>query len=113
RVAAAPVLLPVGRLDQLAVRLRVTVRHQVARPLPAEERVARNPPRRALEVDLALEEVEEQRRVVEPPLLPLPVGERGREELARLAHAGEMLLVGRLLVRVRGRELHLVDLELV
>src|SRR5204862_1390280 len=98
RVTAAAVLRPVGRLDQLAVRLRVAVRHQVAGPLPPEERVARDPPRRALEVDPALEKVEEERRVVEPPPLPAAVGKRRREELAGLPDAGEVLLVGRLLV---------------
>src|SRR5207253_371721 len=69
--------------------------------LPAEERIARDTPRRALEIDLALEEVEEERRVVESPALAPTVGERIREELARLADAGEVLLVGRLLVGVR------------
>src|SRR6478672_5231249 len=84
RVASAPVLRPVGRLDQLAVGLRVAVRHQVARALPAEERVARDPPRRALEVDLAFEKVEEERRVVQPPALPIPVAERLGEQLPGL-----------------------------
>src|SRR5207244_2000658 len=59
------------------------------------------------------EEVEEERRVVEPPALAPAVGERTREELARLPDAGEVLLVGRLLVGVRGREHHLIDLQLV
>src|SRR2546430_840689 len=61
-VVAPPVLAPVGGLDQLLVRLRVAVAHQVARSLPAEDGVARDAPRRALEVDLALQEVEEERR---------------------------------------------------
>src|SRR5215469_3474509 len=66
RVLAAPVGVPVGGLDQLLVGLGVPVGHQVARPLPAEQRVGRDAPRGAGEVLLALEEVEEQRRVVEP-----------------------------------------------
>src|SRR6266581_5320860 len=65
RVAPASIFRPVRRVDQLTVRLRVAVRPQVAGPLPAEERVAWNSPRRALEVDLALEKVEEERRVIQ------------------------------------------------
>src|SRR5262245_6444735 len=84
RVLAPAVLRPVGGLDELLVRLRVAVGHQVARPLPAEHRVARDAPRRAVEVGLALEEVEEQGRVVQPPALAPAVGERLAEQLARL-----------------------------
>ena len=62
---------------------------------------------------LPFEEVEEQRRVVEPPALAAPVGERLAEELAGLLDAEEVLLVGGLLVGVGGRDHHLVDLELV
>ena len=46
RVLAAPVLAPVGRLEQLFVGLGVAVGHQVARALPAEQRVARECPTR-------------------------------------------------------------------
>src|SRR6202521_788015 len=60
-VLAAPVLVPVGLLDELAVRLDVAVAHQIAGALPAEQRVARDRPGRAVEVGLAFEEVEEQR----------------------------------------------------
>src|SRR5437773_8683594 len=102
-VLAAAVLLPVGRLDEFLVRLGVAVAHQVARALPAEDRVARDAPRRALEVDLALEEVEEERRVVETPLLALAVCEGLGEELAGLRHPGEVVLVGCLLIGVRRR----------
>src|SRR5207249_6201604 len=67
-------------------------RHQIAGPLPAEQRVAGDPPGRALEVDLALEEVEEQRAVVQPPPLASPVGESGAEQAAGLPDAEEVLL---------------------
>ena len=70
---------------QLLVGLRVAVRHQVAGPLPAEQRVRRDGPRGAGEVDLALEEVQEQRRVVEPPALAVAVAERLAEQLPGLA----------------------------
>ena len=42
-----------------------------------------------------------------------PVGERLAEQLARLLDAEEVLLVGRFLVGVGGRDHHLVDLEVV
>src|SRR5437773_333239 len=63
-IPAAAVLRPVGRLDELLVSLRVPVGHEVAGPLPAEDRVRRNAPGSAREVDLALEKVQEERRVV-------------------------------------------------
>ena len=46
-------------------------------------------------------------------LLAPAVGERLAEQLARLLHAEEVLLVGRFLVRVGRRDHHLVDLEVV
>src|SRR5579875_3782151 len=50
RVLPAAVGVPVGGLDELFVGLRVPVGHQVARLLPAEQRVRRDTPRRAAEV---------------------------------------------------------------
>src|SRR3954464_13320768 len=44
RVLAAAVLVPVGLLDEFAVRRHVSVAHQVAGPLPAEQRVGRERP---------------------------------------------------------------------
>src|SRR5262245_51752441 len=67
RIASAPVLLPLGGLDQLAVAAGVAVRHQVAGALPAERREARDGPGRAVELGLALQEIQEERRVVEAP----------------------------------------------
>src|SRR5215211_1851747 len=113
RVAAPTVLLPLRGLDQLLVRLRIAVGHQVARALPAEDRIAGDAPRRALEIHLALEEVEEERGVVEAPLLALAVREGGAEQLMRLLDAQEVVLVRGLLVGVGRRDHHLVDLELV
>src|SRR4051794_40896186 len=60
-VLAAAVGVPVGLLQQLLVRLHVPVAHQIAGLLPAEERVARDRPGRAREVDLAFQEVQEER----------------------------------------------------
>ena len=113
RVAAAPVAVPVGGLDQLLVGRDVAVRHQVAGTLPAEDRVAGDPPCGALEVDLPLQEVEEERRVVEPPPFAAAVGEGVAEDLVRLLHLQPVVLVGCLLVGVARRDLHDVDLEVV
>src|SRR6266704_4970776 len=93
RVLAASVGVPVGGLDELLIRLHVPVVQQVAGLLPAEQRVGGNAPRGAAEVGLALEEVKEQRRVVQPPLLPPAVRERLAEQLPGLLHAEEVLLV--------------------
>src|SRR5204863_3096889 len=98
RVAPAPVGVPVGGLDQLFIGFGVAVGHQVTRTLPAEQRIAGDAPGSAAEVHLPLEEVEEQRRVVEPPALAPAVRERRPEQLVGLAYAEEVLLVGRLLV---------------
>src|SRR5439155_1900671 len=82
-VLAASVLRPVRLVQQLFVGLGVAFfAHQVAGALPAEHRVARDAPRRALEIDLALQKVQIQRTVVQAPLLALVAGERGLEDLA-------------------------------
>src|SRR5580693_8318142 len=76
RVLAAAELVPVRRVQELLPRVGVAVVEQVAGLLPALEAVQRNAPRRALEVRLALEEVQVQLRVVEAPLLAAAVRER-------------------------------------
>src|ERR1700726_2741247 len=101
-VASTTVLLPLGRLDQLPIRGRVAVRHEVAGTLPAEHRVARDSPRGAAEVYLALEEVEEERGVVEPPLLAPSIRERVAEDRMRALDIEPVVLVGRLLIGVAG-----------
>src|SRR5258705_11329277 len=58
----AAVLLPARRLHQLLERRRVALLQQVAGALPAEEVVGRVAPRRALELLLAHEELQEERR---------------------------------------------------
>src|SRR5450432_835982 len=113
RISSAPVLRPVGRLDEFFVRLHIPIGHQVTGPLPPEQRVRRDAPRRALEVDLAFKEVEEQRRVIQAPPLAVTASEGLREQFPRLGYTEEVVLVGRLLVGVRGRDHHLVDLDLV
>ena len=70
-VAAPAVLGLVGGLDELLVRLGVTVGQQVARPLPAEDRVGGHAPGGALELDLSFQEVKEKWAVVKPPVFAL------------------------------------------
>src|SRR4029079_15677753 len=65
----AAVLLPARRLHQLLERRRVALLQQVAGTLPAEEVVGGVAPRRALELLLAHEELQEERRLVELPAL--------------------------------------------
>jgi len=89
RVVAAAVLRPVGGLDELLVGLRVAVGHQVAGALPAEQRVARDPPGSALVVDLALQEVEEERGVVEAP----PLAAHARTRTKAVPPGGMKLMV--------------------
>src|ERR1044072_270380 len=113
RVLAPAVLVPVGLLDQLAVGGDVSVAHQVAGPLPAEERVVGDAPGGAREVGPALQEVQEERAVVEPPAPAVAARERLPEQLAGLLDPQEVLLVGCLLVGVGGRDHHLVHLEVV
>src|SRR5580693_7857691 len=113
RVLATAELVPVRGLQEFPPGLRVAVVEQVAGLLPAFEAVQRDPPRRALEVGLALEEVQVQLRVVEAPLLAAALREGLAEQLTRLRDPQEPVLVGRLAVRVPGRDFQPVDPELV
>lgn len=65
------------------------------------------------EVRLALQEVQEERRVVEAPPGPVAAREGLLEQLTGLLDTQEVLLVGCLLVGVGGRDHHLVDLQVV
>src|SRR2546426_6304157 len=91
--ALAAVVLPLRGLDQLLERRRITLLEEVAGPLPAEHVVGRVPPRRALVVALAHEELEEQGRLVELPAA-LRARQDPREQLVSALPAEEVLLVG-------------------
>src|SRR3989449_208959 len=68
--AAAPVVLPAGGLQKLLEGRGIAFLQEIAGALPAEHVVGRVAPRSALEVPLAHEELQEQRRLVElPPAL--------------------------------------------
>src|SRR3954449_7743328 len=105
RILAPTERVPVGAVEQLLPGLGVAVGEQVAGLLPTQQRVRRDSPRGALEVASPFEEVEEQRRVVESPLLAPALVERLLEQLAGLRDAEEVLLVGRLLIGVARRDL--------
>src|SRR5882762_8607104 len=86
--AAPPVVLPARGLEKLLEGRRVPLLEEIAGPLPAEHVVGGIAPGRALEVLLAHEELEEQRRLVEPPPA-LRIREHLREELVRALGAQE------------------------
>ncbi len=106
RVAAlGAVVVPLDRLHQLLEGVRVAVLQQVAGLLPAEDGVRRHAPRRAGQVLLAHQELHEDGRRVELPGL-LAVRKDRAEHLAALRAAQEVLLVGRLVIGVAGRDHH-------
>src|SRR5579875_1838078 len=111
-VASPAVLGPVGRLHQFLVGLGVTVGQQVARALPAEDGVGRDAPGGALELHLALQEVQEQWAVVEPPVAALALEGFG-EQLGGLVGGEETDLVGGFFVGVAGGDHHGVHAQLV
>src|SRR4030095_16909267 len=109
--APPPVVLPARGLEQLLEARRVSLLEEVAGPLPAEDVEGRVTPRRALEVLLAHQELEKQRRLVETAA-PLRIREDRREEVVRALGAQEVLLIGRLGVAVARRDHHALDAEI-
>src|SRR5262245_20552907 len=81
-VAAPPIVFPARGLAQLLEGRGVSFLQEVAGPLPAKDVVRGVSPRSALEVLLAHEELQKQRRLVEPPAA-LGIREDLREELVR------------------------------
>ena len=101
RIAADAVAVPLRVLHQRAKARRIAlVRHQIARPLPAEYVVGRIAPRRALVALVAGEEIQVQRRVVEQPAPPrLPAArEDFAEQLLAVGAAEKHVLARRVLV---------------
>src|SRR5271155_2972762 len=90
-VALVAVVVPVGQFEIFLERADIAVLEEVARFLPAEDVVGRAAPRRALEIEVALEELEEERREVEAPAL-LRVGKNLFEEGLGLVAMEEVLL---------------------
>ena len=117
-VLADAVAVPVGRRHQLGERRRVAFAEQIAGLLPAEHGACRHRPRRALVGAVAGEEVHEERRVGEVPGLAVAAAlEHVAKEGLGLGAVEKVLLVGRALVGVAGRDgdavetdrLHLVE----
>src|SRR5271166_1731018 len=105
-IAAGPVAVPVRRLHELLERRRISLAEEIAGLLPAEHVAGRHAPRRAAEVAVAGEEIEEQGRVQKTPTLAFAHGENVAEQLLRLTAGQEMRLVGRALVSVARRYRH-------
>src|SRR5262245_65052377 len=101
---ARAVGIPAGGFHQLEERLGVTFAEQVAGLLPAEDVARRHAPGRAVIGLVAGEEVEVQAGMDEGPLLALAAGKHVAEQLLGLAPVEEVLLVGRALVGVAGRD---------
>src|SRR2546425_2240963 len=110
-VPAGPVVVPVRVLDELLERRGVAVLEEVTRLLPAEDVVGGVAPRRALVVHLAHEEVQKERRLVEPPAA-LGLVQDAREQFPRPLPLEEVLLIGRFLVTIPRRNHHPFDAQL-
>src|SRR5450755_1743513 len=98
-VALVAVVVPVGQLEIFLERADVAVLQEVARFLPAEDVVGGATPRGAFEIEVALEELEEQRREIELPAL-LGLLEDLLEKSLGLVAMEEFFLIGRFLVGV-------------
>src|SRR5450631_985484 len=84
-VFAGAVEIPVGGFYQLLVGLGVALAEQVARLLPAEQIAGRHAPRRAVIFAVAGEEIQEQARMHQVPLLALAKREHAAEQFLGLA----------------------------
>src|SRR5205085_6924605 len=101
-----------GGFHQLRESLRVALAEEVAGLLPAEDIARRHAPRRAVGFLIAGEEVEEHAGVHQLPALVLAEREDLAEQLLGLAPRQEVLLVGRALIGVTGRNRN-TDAELL
>src|SRR5271165_1312580 len=84
-------------------RVGIAVLQQIARLLPAEQVVGGHAPWRAVVLALAHEEFQVQRRLIESPRA-LAIRQDGFEGAARAGASEEVLLVGRFVVGVAGRD---------
>src|SRR5260221_10347695 len=92
-VALVAVIVPVGQFEILLESTHVAVLEQVTGLLPTEDIVGRTAPRGAGEVEIALKELQEERRQVEAPRF-LRVLEDLLEEGLGLVAVEEFFLVG-------------------
>src|SRR5262249_15775901 len=103
-VAAGAVGVPVGGFHQLREGLGVAFAEQIAGLLPAEDVAGRHAPRRAVILLIAGQEVEEKARVHELPAFALAEREDLAKQLLGRAPVEEMLLIGRALIGIAGRD---------
>ena len=96
---------PLGGVKEFLEGVGVAVLQEITGLLPAEDVVGGHAPRSASEVALAHEEFVVQRRIVEAPR-GFAVRENGLEQASRACAAHEVGLIGRLVVRIAGREHH-------
>src|SRR5476651_1120841 len=109
-VIADAIFVPIGRIHQLAESFGVSFAEQVAGPLPAKHRARRIAPGGAMIGLVAGEKIEKQRRLIEAPGLAalalggVALGEDVAKELLGAGAVEEVLLVGRALIGVAGRD---------
>jgi hypothetical protein len=109
-VALVAVIVPVGQLEIFLEGFHVAVLQEVTRLLPSEDVVGGTAPGRALEIEVSLEELEEQRGEVELPAF-LGVLQDLLEERRGLVAMQELFLVRRLLIGIAGREHHALNFK--
>jgi hypothetical protein len=63
-IFSSPILLPIGCFDQFFIGTGISIGHEIAWSLPAQYRVARDTPGGTGKVNLALQEIQEEGRVV-------------------------------------------------
>src|SRR6516164_9272247 len=102
-VLAGAVAVPVRRLHQFLEALGVAFAEQITGLLPAEDVARRHTPWRAFIALVAGEEVEEQPRMHEVPLLALAEREHVAEQLLGLGAVEEVFLVGSALIGITRR----------
>src|SRR5229473_5166215 len=102
-VAAGAISVPVRRIHQFGKRAYITLAEQVAGLLPSENIPRRHAPRGTMIRLVAGEKIEEQGGMHQVPALAPAEREDAAEQLLGFAAAEKMLLVGRPLVGIAGR----------
>src|SRR6185369_5365 len=108
--ALVTVTVPVGLRHEFLEGVRVSVLKQVAGLLPSENVVGRNAPGGALVIALTHQELEEERTLVEAPLLTA-IAQNLTIEFAGILLCKKVRLIRSLLVAVAGRDHHALDAE--
>src|SRR6516164_5621454 len=99
-VLAGAVTLPVRRFHQFHEAFGVALAEQITGLLPTEDVARRHAPRRAFIALVASEEIEEQPRMHEVPLLALAQRKHVAEQLLGLGAVEKVLLVRSALIGI-------------